>query len=257
MINIWTKTCYLSHFQVVQRAFEFVPDQNWELIKPLEFAEKWKNFGSAKYKHIGKKCIYAIAEIDRTDGFFVAILERTFGDKPQPFAVEKLAPHVLNNLSLSNNGTSNHHEEEQVAEDDDEEEERVQEVPVDVPSSSKKKRQKNTSVSEATNRSEVPDADTTIEESPGDAENKKKKKKRKSKGGDVSQDVIDISLTEDKPKKNKISKTECIEILTDTEEPSPHDNETVADSAKKGKKKRKIEETVAVSTPTDKKKKKK
>lgn len=254
MINIWTKTCYLSHFQVVQRAFEFVPDQNWELIKPLEFAEKWTNFGSAKYKHIGKKCIYAIPEIDRTDGFFVAILERTFGDKPQPFTVEKLAPHVLNNLSLSNNGTSNHHEEEQVAEND--EEEQVQEVPVDLPSSSKKKRQKNTSVSEAINGNEVPEANTTIEESPGDAENKKKKK-RKSKGGDVSQDVIDISLTEDKPKKNKKSKAECIEILTDTEEPSPHDNGTVADSAKKSKKKRKIEETVAVSTPTDKKKKKK
>lgn len=50
--------------------------RGWKLIKPLEFAEQWKNFGSPKYKHIGKKCLYARPEIDHTDGFFVAIFER-------------------------------------------------------------------------------------------------------------------------------------------------------------------------------------
>lgn len=45
-------------------------------MKPLDFAEKWKHFGSPKYKHIGKKCLYAKTDIDRTDGFFVAIFER-------------------------------------------------------------------------------------------------------------------------------------------------------------------------------------
>lgn len=60
--------------EVVQRCLEMCP--HWELIKPLEFAEKWKNFGSPKYKHIGKKCIYAKPEIDFTNGFFVAVFQR-------------------------------------------------------------------------------------------------------------------------------------------------------------------------------------
>lgn len=63
-------------FQVIQRALEYCGETDWKLVKPLEFAEKWKNFGSPKYKHIGKKCLYAKPEIDRTDGFFVAIFER-------------------------------------------------------------------------------------------------------------------------------------------------------------------------------------
>lgn len=62
--------------KVIQRAMEMCPETDWKLVKPLEFAEKWKNFGSPKYKHIGKKCLYAKSDIDRTDGFFVAIFER-------------------------------------------------------------------------------------------------------------------------------------------------------------------------------------
>lgn len=62
--------------QVIQQALERCGDTDWKLVKPLEFAEKWKNFGSPKYKHIGKKCLYAKPEIDRTDGFFVAMFER-------------------------------------------------------------------------------------------------------------------------------------------------------------------------------------
>lgn len=61
---------------MVQRALEKCSDSNWKLVKPADFAEKWKNFGSSKYKHIGKKCFYAKPDIDRTDGFFVAIFER-------------------------------------------------------------------------------------------------------------------------------------------------------------------------------------
>lgn len=59
---------------VVHRCLEMCP--NWELIKPLEFAETWKHFGSKKFKHVGKKCIYAKSDIDLTDGFFVAIFQR-------------------------------------------------------------------------------------------------------------------------------------------------------------------------------------
>lgn len=60
--------------KVVQECLEMCPD--WKLIKPLEFAERWKHFGSPKFKHIGKKCVYAKSDIDLTDGFFVAIFER-------------------------------------------------------------------------------------------------------------------------------------------------------------------------------------
>lgn len=60
--------------QVVHRSLEACPE--WELIKPIEFAEMWKNFGSAKWKHVGKKCIYARADVDLTDGFFVALFQR-------------------------------------------------------------------------------------------------------------------------------------------------------------------------------------
>lgn len=70
-------TCSIHHEEnekVVQECLEMCPD--WKLIKPLDFAEKWKHFGSPKFKHIGKKCIYAKSDIDLTDGFFVAIFER-------------------------------------------------------------------------------------------------------------------------------------------------------------------------------------
>lgn len=60
--------------KVVNECLEMCPD--WKLIKPLEFAEKWKHFGSPKFKHVGKKCIYAKSDIDLTDGFFVAVFER-------------------------------------------------------------------------------------------------------------------------------------------------------------------------------------
>lgn len=60
--------------EVVQRCLEWYP--HWELIKPIEFAEKWKSFGSPKYKHIGKKCLYARPDVDMTNGFFVALFQR-------------------------------------------------------------------------------------------------------------------------------------------------------------------------------------
>lgn len=71
---------------VIQRALEMVADTNWKLVKPIEFAEKWKNFGSPKFKHIGKKCLYAKPDVDKTDGFFVAIFERDFEN---PFKKDK------------------------------------------------------------------------------------------------------------------------------------------------------------------------
>lgn len=60
--------------QVVSRCLEACPE--WELVKPAAFAERWKHFGSAKWKHVGKKCFYAKPEVDLTDGFFVAVFER-------------------------------------------------------------------------------------------------------------------------------------------------------------------------------------
>lgn len=60
--------------QVVHRSLEACPE--WELIKPIPFADKWRNFGSPKWKHVGKKCIYARADADLTDGFFVALFQR-------------------------------------------------------------------------------------------------------------------------------------------------------------------------------------
>lgn len=60
--------------QVVKKCLDACPD--WELVKPPQFAEKWKNFGSPKWKHVGKKCIYAKSDVDLTDGFFMAVFER-------------------------------------------------------------------------------------------------------------------------------------------------------------------------------------
>lgn len=76
---------------VIQRALEMCADTNWKLTKPIAFAEKWKNFGSPKFKHIGKKCLYAKSDVDKTDGFFVAIFERDFENpfkKDNPESVE-------------------------------------------------------------------------------------------------------------------------------------------------------------------------
>ncbi|KAJ6638470.1 28S rRNA (cytosine-C(5))-methyltransferase [Pseudolycoriella hygida] len=72
--------------KVVQECLEMCPD--WQLIKPIAFAETWKHFGSPKFKHIGKKCVYAKSEVDLTDGFFVAIFEREIDlTKPiQPYS---------------------------------------------------------------------------------------------------------------------------------------------------------------------------
>lgn len=78
-VRIVYSTCSISDSEnehVVYRAIESIGETDWELKKPIEFAEKWKNFGNKAYKHIGKKCIYAKTEIDKTDGFFVAIFER-------------------------------------------------------------------------------------------------------------------------------------------------------------------------------------
>lgn len=87
-IKLVYSTCSLSpeeNEHVIQRALEMCADTNWKLVKPIEFAEKWKNFGSPKFKHIGKKCLYAKPDVDKTDGFFVAIFERDFESLVNPF----------------------------------------------------------------------------------------------------------------------------------------------------------------------------
>lgn len=65
--------------QVVARCLEACPE--WELVKPAAFAERWKHFGSPKWKHVGKKCFYAKPEVDLTDGFFVALFQRREGEE--------------------------------------------------------------------------------------------------------------------------------------------------------------------------------
>lgn len=67
----------MNRKQVVRDAINSV--SGWKLVKPIRFAEYWVNFGNKKYKHVGKKCLYARPEIDRTDGFFVAMFERDDG----------------------------------------------------------------------------------------------------------------------------------------------------------------------------------
>ncbi|XP_055690601.1 28S rRNA (cytosine-C(5))-methyltransferase [Lutzomyia longipalpis] len=58
---------------VVQQALKQF--KNFKLKSPLEQLKgEWKSFGSLK--KIGKKCIYAVPEVDATNGFFIAILER-------------------------------------------------------------------------------------------------------------------------------------------------------------------------------------
>ncbi|GAB0088553.1 28S rRNA (cytosine-C(5))-methyltransferase [Sergentomyia squamirostris] len=60
---------------VVQQALKQF--KNFKIKCPLELLRnEWKSFGSAAVKKIGKKCIYARPEVDSTNGFFIAVLER-------------------------------------------------------------------------------------------------------------------------------------------------------------------------------------
>lgn len=58
---------------VVQKALKQCG--KFKLVQPELLAE-WKNFGASSYKKVGKKCFYCRPEVDLTNGFFIAVLER-------------------------------------------------------------------------------------------------------------------------------------------------------------------------------------
>lgn len=58
---------------VVQKALKQCT--KFKLVQPESLAE-WKNFGASSYKKVGKKCVYCRPDIDLTNGFFIAVLEK-------------------------------------------------------------------------------------------------------------------------------------------------------------------------------------
>lgn len=61
---------------VVQKALKQCP--KFRLVQP-ELRE-WKSYGHGSYKKVGKKCIYCRPLEDRTNGFFIAVLEKKLAD---------------------------------------------------------------------------------------------------------------------------------------------------------------------------------
>lgn len=57
---------------VVQKALKQC--KQFKLVQP-ELPD-WKNFGASSYKKIGKKCVYCRPDVDLTNGFFIALIER-------------------------------------------------------------------------------------------------------------------------------------------------------------------------------------
>lgn len=257
--------------QVVHRSLEACPE--WELIKPIEFAEKWKSFGSPKWKHVGKKCIYARSDVDLTDGFFVAMFQR----RPEegvdnyhraaiaaPIAVdeeeeEKIAP-ISNGYSNpfgSTNGSNGavHEEEEEIAttlngyysnpfgsrNDSNKEHSNVDpnvsvlEVPVSIPPPEEiKKKKKKRSIDPVV---EIPDEEPIVEKS------KKKKKNIEEPQIPPIETVPQEEVNDKKIKKKKKQSLEEGPIETVSQE--------VNEKKIKKKKKHSLEEEpVLVEQPT-------
>lgn len=58
---------------VVQKALK-QSRTKFKLVQPDVL--EWKSFGASSYKKVGKKCLYCRPEVDLTNGFFIALLER-------------------------------------------------------------------------------------------------------------------------------------------------------------------------------------
>lgn len=243
-------TCSI-HFEenekVVQECLEMCPD--WKLIKPIEFAEKWKHFGSPKFKHIGKKCIYA-KEIDLTDGFFVAMFEREI-DPTKPIEPYSRNEAVLERISwnfkpkFSTNTTADIESKPPTAVEtvDLTENEVVETPPESVPKNKKKRKEKDkdsisddtliksvethTELASATeiqkpkkrkkSCSDV-EAITLVDENIDEKTNGEKSKKKKRKvlnESDVSpisnlDDLVSCDIKKEKKKKNKHDENTCL-----------------------------------------------
>lgn len=212
--------------QVVSRCLEACPE--WELVKPAAFAERWKNFGSAKWKHVGKKCFYAKPEVDLTDGFFVAVFQRREGtldgaaqrvhDPDRDFLEE-----IHRNFSRKpGQGEAAEGEEEDEYYEEENVVLKIKTEPID-----REPAKPATEKSVITPQVEVEAVVAAVVEEPI-----KKKKKRKHQDTDVSiaveapAAVEPVQLDEPKKKKKKSGKQENEDVLaqpveeTATEEPS-------------------------------------
>ncbi|KAG4079159.1 hypothetical protein HA402_001130 [Bradysia odoriphaga] len=199
--------------KVVQECLEMCPD--WKLIKPIEFAEQWKHFGSPKFKHIGKKCVYAKSQIDLTDGFFVAIFEREI-DPSLPIQPYSRDNAVLERISLN--------------------------VQRKYPTETTTNLEKDKAIGQET-------VDLTFDEGPnGTVIENGKKKKKKRKDGEVvdevneTKELTDVDATINRKTGNGTELEEKMATLkTETEENS--------DAGKYKKKNQKIDEKAELLTP--------
>ncbi|XP_037028105.1 28S rRNA (cytosine-C(5))-methyltransferase isoform X3 [Bradysia coprophila] len=193
--------------KVVQECLEMCPD--WKLIKPIEFAEQWKHFGSPKFKHIGKKCVYAKSEIDLTDGFFVAIFEREIDPSIsiQPYSRDNA---FLERISFN--------------------------IKRKYPTETTTNLEKNETISQET-------VDLTFDEGPnGTVTENGKKKKKKSKDDEVvdevnkiKQELTDVDATINRKTENGTElEEEMVTHKTEREENS--------DAGKRKKKKQKVDQ---------------
>lgn len=74
--------------QVVQQAITTTP--NFKLVPLNEtLKDRWYNFGSKDYS-FGPKCLYAKSEIDRTNGFFIAVFERLKEGEKNEYFVKRI-----------------------------------------------------------------------------------------------------------------------------------------------------------------------
>ncbi|XP_037028106.1 28S rRNA (cytosine-C(5))-methyltransferase isoform X4 [Bradysia coprophila] len=232
--------------KVVQECLEMCPD--WKLIKPIEFAEQWKHFGSPKFKHIGKKCVYAKSEIDLTDGFFVAIFEREIDPSIsiQPYSRDNA---FLERISFN--------------------------IKRKYPTETTTNLEKNETISQET-------VDLTFDEGPnGTVTENGKKKKKKSKDDEVvdevnkiKQELTDVDATINRKTENGTElEEEMVTHKTEREENSDAgkrkkkkqkvdqeaellarvrvktETEETSDAKKRKKKKRTVDEAVEVLTP--------
>lgn len=224
-------TCSLfpeENEEVVEVALERNP--YFKLVDPRTILGEngWNNFGSDKYKNIGKNCVYSLPDKDLTNGFFVAVFEKVADDADIDWSKSRMK--TLENYKQSKESEpKNDICEEEVIE-------AIEEEPV------KKKKKKH----------EIEESETTPEE----IEEKSKKKKKKSVCEEevVEEIIAEIDETSIKKKKKKKSKPEAeIEEIIEIEEDS---NEVETKKKKKKRSKETIEENVEAA-PSKKQKKNK
>lgn len=247
-------TCSLfpeENEEVVEVALERNPF--FKLVDPRTILGEngWNNFGSDKYKNIGKNCVYSLPDKDLTNGFFVAVFERVADDADIDWSKSRMK--TLENYKQNKGGEepeffegSEEPKKKQKKQSVCEEEvvEAIEEEPI-----KKKKKRKNEEI--VTNQEEI--------------EEKPKKKKKKSVSEEIVDEIIEIEESPIKKKKKK-SKTEpdseeIIQIEEETKKKKKRSKETVEEAPLKKQKKHKErapeEEIIDLETPSKKSKKKK